>query len=276
MSLGHDAGRLPAAYLSAGSSSFTDFIGAHAPHLLPSRRPLPAGGSARGAARHDDRLGHLRRRRGDGRRPPGHDGQHHRQPRHGEGLRGRRVLRRRDRRHRRHRDRAGQALPGRARALREDRGRAAVAGGQGEPAGLDDPGQPGHGHAGPVRRAALRRVRPRPQRGPDLLLRRHRRLLRGARPPQRRLRLAVRARGAEEDVAPGPARRTGRQRGRRGDLRRRGRRLRDRWPGRRPPHLAQSSPSSTMPVCASSRTTSSGGGRAGHRRADRGNPGGAR
>ena len=45
MSLGHDAGRLPAAYLSAGSSSFTDFIGAHAPHLLPSRRPLPAGGA---------------------------------------------------------------------------------------------------------------------------------------------------------------------------------------------------------------------------------------
>jgi proteasome beta subunit len=36
---------LPAAYLSAGSSSFTDFIGAHAPHLLPSRRPLPAGGA---------------------------------------------------------------------------------------------------------------------------------------------------------------------------------------------------------------------------------------
>jgi proteasome beta subunit len=45
VSLGHDAGRLPAAYLSAGSSSFTDFIGAHAPHLLPSRRPLPAGGA---------------------------------------------------------------------------------------------------------------------------------------------------------------------------------------------------------------------------------------
>ncbi|HEX5523907.1 MAG TPA: proteasome subunit beta [Pedococcus sp.] len=45
MSLGHDAGRLPAAYLSAGSSSFTDFIGSHAPDLLPSRRPLPAGGA---------------------------------------------------------------------------------------------------------------------------------------------------------------------------------------------------------------------------------------
>jgi proteasome beta subunit len=45
VSLGHDAGRLPAAYLSAGSSSFTDFIGSHAPDLLPSRRPLPAGGA---------------------------------------------------------------------------------------------------------------------------------------------------------------------------------------------------------------------------------------
>ena len=45
MSLGADAGRLPAAYLAAGSSSFTEFVGAHAPHLLPSRRPLTAGGA---------------------------------------------------------------------------------------------------------------------------------------------------------------------------------------------------------------------------------------
>jgi proteasome beta subunit len=40
---GADAGRLSAAYLATGSSSFTDFVGAHAPHLLPSRRALPAG-----------------------------------------------------------------------------------------------------------------------------------------------------------------------------------------------------------------------------------------
>jgi proteasome beta subunit len=40
---GADAGKLPAAYLSAGSSSFTEFVGAHAPSLLPSRRVLPAG-----------------------------------------------------------------------------------------------------------------------------------------------------------------------------------------------------------------------------------------
>ena len=43
MSLGPDAGRLPAAYLAAGSASFTEFLGAHAPHLLPSRRALPTG-----------------------------------------------------------------------------------------------------------------------------------------------------------------------------------------------------------------------------------------
>lgn len=36
-------GRLPAAYLTPGSSSFSDFLGAHAPTLLPSRRALPAG-----------------------------------------------------------------------------------------------------------------------------------------------------------------------------------------------------------------------------------------
>ncbi len=39
------AGRLPAAYLATGSSSFTEFIGSHAPQLLPHRRPLPAGGT---------------------------------------------------------------------------------------------------------------------------------------------------------------------------------------------------------------------------------------
>jgi proteasome beta subunit len=40
---GPDAGRLPAAFLSTGSSSFTEFVGAHAPDLLPSRRSLPTG-----------------------------------------------------------------------------------------------------------------------------------------------------------------------------------------------------------------------------------------
>jgi proteasome beta subunit len=36
-------GRLPAAFLTPGSSSFIDFLGAHAGHLLPGRRALPAG-----------------------------------------------------------------------------------------------------------------------------------------------------------------------------------------------------------------------------------------
>ena len=34
---------LPAAFLSPGSSSFAEFLGAHDPSLLPSGRPLPAG-----------------------------------------------------------------------------------------------------------------------------------------------------------------------------------------------------------------------------------------
>jgi proteasome beta subunit len=34
---------LPDAYLSTGSSSFTDFLRTQAPELLPGRRPLPAG-----------------------------------------------------------------------------------------------------------------------------------------------------------------------------------------------------------------------------------------
>jgi proteasome beta subunit len=40
---GADGGRLPAAYLVPGSSSFTEFLSAQAPTLLPSGRPLPAG-----------------------------------------------------------------------------------------------------------------------------------------------------------------------------------------------------------------------------------------
>jgi proteasome beta subunit len=36
-------GRLPAAFLTPGSSSFTDFLEAHAGHLLPGRRLLPEG-----------------------------------------------------------------------------------------------------------------------------------------------------------------------------------------------------------------------------------------
>ena len=42
---GGGAGRLPAAFMTTGSSSFSEFIGAHSPELLPSRRPLPTGGT---------------------------------------------------------------------------------------------------------------------------------------------------------------------------------------------------------------------------------------
>ncbi|HEV7145519.1 MAG TPA: proteasome subunit beta [Pedococcus sp.] len=45
MTTGAGAGRLPAAYLTTGSSSFTEFVGAQAPELLPSGRRLPAGSS---------------------------------------------------------------------------------------------------------------------------------------------------------------------------------------------------------------------------------------
>jgi proteasome beta subunit len=38
--------RLPAAYLTPGSSSFTDFLASQAPDLLPSRRSLPPGQAA--------------------------------------------------------------------------------------------------------------------------------------------------------------------------------------------------------------------------------------
>jgi proteasome beta subunit len=37
------SGRLPKAYLSTGSSSFSEFLSAHSPQLLPSGRPLPPG-----------------------------------------------------------------------------------------------------------------------------------------------------------------------------------------------------------------------------------------
>ena len=37
------AGRLPAAYLEAGSSSFLEFVSDVDPGLLPGTRPLPGG-----------------------------------------------------------------------------------------------------------------------------------------------------------------------------------------------------------------------------------------
>ncbi|HEX6871495.1 MAG TPA: proteasome subunit beta [Micromonosporaceae bacterium] len=47
MAVGFDpSGRIPAAFTAAGTSSFTDFVTAAAPDLLPGRRPLPPGLSA--------------------------------------------------------------------------------------------------------------------------------------------------------------------------------------------------------------------------------------
>lgn len=40
---GAEAARLPAAFLTAGSSSFTEFLAAHRPDLLPGHCPLPVG-----------------------------------------------------------------------------------------------------------------------------------------------------------------------------------------------------------------------------------------
>ena len=134
-------------------------------HCCAGSPPRPSDPTGRhvcgGTARHHDRGCHARQRRRDGRRPPRHDGQHHRPARHREGLPGRRVLLRRHRRHRRPRHRDGPAVPGRARALREARGRDAEPRGQGQPALRDDPRQPRDGDAGPRRRPAVRRLRPR-------------------------------------------------------------------------------------------------------------------
>src|SRR4051812_19754908 len=220
-------------------------------HRLPrGHRARPAPGPPSGpagarrrphAARHDDRRRDLRRRRPHGRRPAGDHGQPDLAARHREGLPGRQLQRHRHRRGRRHRHRDGEALPGRARALREDRGPDAQPRRQGQPAGADDPRQPRRRPAGPGRRPPVRRVRPRRRRGhrpgPDLQLRRHRRELRAARLRGRRLPLAVRAELAEEDLAARSRRRHRAALPGGGAVRRRRRRLRHRRPRSRPAAL---------------------------------------
>ena len=60
--------RLPAAFLTPGTSSFADFLAAQAPDLLPvAPRRTPGPRRRPGAARHHDRRGDVPRRRGDGR-----------------------------------------------------------------------------------------------------------------------------------------------------------------------------------------------------------------
>lgn len=236
MAAGFDpSGRLPDVFTNAGTSSFTTFLSRVAPEMLPGRRPSAGHGRRPGAAR-DHHRGDLGRRwRGDGRRPTGHHGQPDRPARHREGAPRRRVLAGRHRGHRGHRHRADATVPGGAGALREDRGRDALARRQGQPAGVDDPGQPGRGHAGSRRRAAVRRLRPRRRRpgagGADLQLRRDRWPVRGDRVRRDRLRLALRQVGAEEAFPGGPVRRRRDPARGRGALRRGRRRHRHRRTG---------------------------------------------
>ncbi len=102
-----------------------DFVGLLRLTVGPAdaRRARPRRHAVRRAPRHHRGGPALRRRRRDGRRPPGHRGQHHRPPRHGEGLPGRPLLGGGHRRDGRHGGRDGPPLPGPARALREGRGR---------------------------------------------------------------------------------------------------------------------------------------------------------
>ncbi len=119
----------------------------------PARRC--AGGAGPGAARHHRARPLLPRRRPHRRRPQSHHGQPDRPARPGEGAPGRRPHGGRLRRHRRTRPRHGQALPGRTRPLREDRGRRHDPRRQGAPPGRHDPAEPRPGHAGPRRRPLL-------------------------------------------------------------------------------------------------------------------------
>ena len=92
-------------------------------------------------------------------------GQPHQPPHDGEGVPGRPPLGRRHRRRRRAGHGDGEALPAPARALREGRGRRRCQPrGQGQPARPDGAQPPAGRHAGPRRRAAVRRLRPAPRR----------------------------------------------------------------------------------------------------------------
>ncbi len=230
----------PLPFFAPGSDPGSSFV-----DLLRRVSPDPAtgGGSGSGTApfeithgttvvaiRYADGVVMAGDRRGDVRL-------HHRQPPHREGLPGRRLLRRRHRRRRGSGRRDGAALPGPARALREDRGRAALARGQGEPARADGARQPSRGDAGLRRRAALRRVRRAPRPRPRLQLRPDRRQVRRGRLPGQRQRGSPRSQLDQGGVARGDdARRGGRPRAARA-LRRRRRGRRDRRPRPRPADL---------------------------------------
>ena len=147
-----------------------------------------SGHRSAGHPRHHLRRDPLRRRRGHGRRPPGHRGQPDQPPHDGEGVPGRPLLA----------ASPSPARPGPAMEMvklfqlqlehyEKVEGSDAQPRGQGQPARPDGARQPARGDAGPRRRAALRRLRPAPATGPPLQLRRHRRPLRGDRLPRHRL-----------------------------------------------------------------------------------------
>ena len=145
----------------------SSFIGAAAsasiPHLAPDLASLvcASAAAAPSPARHDRARASLRGRRrswpATASRPTGYRVAI---ARHREGLRDRRLLADGDRRRRRARHRDGAPARHRARALREDRGRAPRARGQGQHALADDRAEPSRRDAGPGGRAALRGLRP--------------------------------------------------------------------------------------------------------------------
>ena len=132
------------------------------------------------------------------------------------------------------------ALPGGTRALREDRGRDAVARRQGQPAVEPDPRQPGHGHAGTRRRPAVRRATTSTERfgrifSYDLTGGRYEEHC----VPRRRIRLGLRPWRPEEAVPTATQPRRVHRGVRAVALRRRRRRLRHRWAGREPRDLSR-------------------------------------
>ena len=251
------AGGCPPPFMAPGSSSFTEFLGAHAPELLPSRPAAAARGRARGAARHDDRRARPS--------PAAWSWPATAAPRWATSSPTATW-----RRSSRADEYSGVGIAGTAGLAIElvklfqvelehyekIEGTLLSLEGKANRLATMIRGNLGMAMQGLVGRAALRRVTTSTAATrPDLLLRRDRRLLRGARPPQRRLGLAVRARVAEEAVAPGPGRRRRRAGRRRGAVRRRRRRLRHRRPRPRPADLADAWPSSTPRGCASCPTT---------------------
>ena len=238
MTAGADSGRLPAAYLVPGSSSFTEFLSAHAPTLLPSGRSLPPGAAveaphgttivtltyAGGVVMAGDRratMGNLIANRDmekvfatDEYSLVGIAGT--------AGLAIELVrLFQVELEHYEKIEGALMSLEGKANRLASMiRGNLGMA-----MQGLS---------VVPLFAGFDLDTAPRP----DLLLRRHGRLLRGARPPQRGLRLALRPRVAQEALPPGRHPRRRRAHRGRGALRRRRRRLGHRRSRRRPPDLA--------------------------------------